>query len=270
VKRAGDIYYNKLFFKSLSVQYFLSLSSLSYSNNMALITTDMKLSEVILQHYVLMPVIRRFGIHLGFGEKTILKICQEYSLDADLVASILNLYVHPTYTPDLTLSPSQLVATVSYLKHTNTLIHESQLPNVERHLQALVHYSFAKNKALGLITNFFTEIKTELQQRIEHDNDKRFPAILALADHTVSSAILQVIQQETTFHEHQESLDEKIFDLRSLLMKYLTGEADENLCYAVFFALYTLENDIRQYNNVCHALLTPAVKAMTKQHDAHQ
>lgn len=236
---------------------------------MALITTDMKLSEVILQHYVLMPVIRRFGIHLGFGEKTILKICQENSLDAELMVSILNLYVHRTYTPDLTLSATQLMETVSYLKHTNTLIHESQLPNVERHLQALMHYSFTKNKALGLINNFFTEIKTELQQRIEHDNNERFPSILALAEST-SPTTIQTMQEDTTLHEQQESLDEKIFDLRSLLMKYLTGEADENLCYAVFFALYTLENDIRQYNNVYHALLTPAVKAMTKQHDAQK
>ncbi len=236
---------------------------------MALITTDMKLSEVILQHYVLMPVIRRFGIHLGFGEKTILKICQENNLDADLMVSILNLYVHPTYTPDLTLSANQLVATVSYLKQTNALIHESQLPNVERHLQALMHYSFAKNKALGLIDNFFTEIKTELQQRIEQDNDERFPSVLALAS-SVVSPVIHATNQEPSLREQQESLDEKIFDLRSLLMKYLTGEADENLCYAVFFALYTLENDIRQYNNVCQALLTPAVKAMTKQHNAQK
>jgi len=236
---------------------------------MALITTDMKLSEVILQHYVLMPVIRRFGIHLGFGEKTILKICQEYNLDADLMVSILNLYVHPTYTPDLTLSATQLVATVSYLKLTNTLIHESQLPNVERHLQALMHYSFAKNKALGLINNFFTEIKTELQQRIEHDNDELFPFFLALASGT-ASPVSNVSDEEINLREQQESLDEKIFDLRSLLMKYLTGEADENLCYAVFFALYTLENDIRQYNNVCHDLLTPAVKAMTNRNNAQK
>ena len=62
----------------------------------------------------------------------------------------------------------------------------------------------------------------------------------------------------------QEPVDEKIFDLRSMLMKYLTGEADQNLCYAVFFALFTLENDIRQYNKICEKLLDPAIGHIEK------
>jgi len=136
---------------------------------------------------------------------------------------------------------------------------QSQLPNVERHLQALMGNSFAHNKTIGLIHNFFAEIKKELLSAIEHDNAVRFPYInqLICKENTL-------IDSPAETQLAQDPMDEKIFDLRSILMKYLTGEADQNLCYAVFFALYTLENDIRQYNKVCDELLNPAVAHLEK------
>jgi regulator of cell morphogenesis and NO signaling len=220
---------------------------------MSAISSDMKLSEVILRHYVLMPVIRRFNIKLGFGEKTIRKVCEEYNLDTDLFLAVLNLYIQQPYNIDRPLTTGQVLATVDYLKNTNILIIQSQLPNVERHLYALMGNSFDHNKTIGLINNFFQGIKTELLAAIEYDNSVRFPYIVELGRGMVQNAAKPAASAAT------EPSDEKIYDLRSMLMKYLTGDADQNLCYAVFFALYTLENDIRQYNKVCDELLYPAV-----------
>lgn len=221
---------------------------------MSLITSDMKLSEVILQHYVLMPVIRRFNIKLGFGEKTIRKVCEEYGLDADIFLAVLNLYIQQPDAIEKPLTVHQVSATVDYLKNTNMLIHQSQLPNVERHLHALMAGSIAQNKTIGLVHNFFQEIKKELLAGIEYDNTVRFPYIEQLCNKAPKGQATQPACSPV-----KEPMDEKIFDLRSMLMKYLTGEADQNLCYAVFFALFTLENDIRQYNKICTRLLNPAI-----------
>jgi regulator of cell morphogenesis and NO signaling len=45
------------------------------------IIPKMKMAEVIHLNYHLLPIISRFGIHLGFGEKTIEQLCNEYNLD---------------------------------------------------------------------------------------------------------------------------------------------------------------------------------------------
>lgn len=226
---------------------------------MSMILSDMKLSEVILQHYVLMPVIRRFNIKLGFGEKTIKKVCEEYNLDTDLFLAVINLYIHQTYVMEHPLTVSQVAATVEYLQNANNLIMQSQFPNVERHLHALMSNSFEHNKTIGVINNFFQEIKNELLAGIEYDNKQMFPYIERLC-----SGEPEVWTQKPAASPVKEPVDEKIFDLRSMLMKYLTGEADQNLCYAVFFALFTLENDIRQYNKICERLLNPAINNLER------
>jgi regulator of cell morphogenesis and NO signaling len=226
---------------------------------MPLILSDMKLSEVILQHYVLMPVIRRFNIKLGFGEKTIKKVCEEYHLDVDLFLAVINLYMQQTYALDRPLTVNQIAATVDYMKNTNAQIVQAQLPNVERHLHALMANSFEHNKTIGIINNFYQEIKAELLTGISYDNEQRFPYIERLCN-----GIPETEAAKPNDSPVQEPVDEKIFDLRSMLMKYLTGEADQNLCYAVFFALFTLENDMRQYNRICEKLLTPAIRHIEK------
>lgn len=216
------------------------------------ILSEMKLSEVILQHFVLMPVIRRFNIKLGFGEKSIRKVCEDNEVDTELFLAVLNFYIHQTHTVELPLTHKQVTATIDYLKNTNLLIVQSQLPNVERHLHALIANSIDQSKNIGLINNFFKEIKNELLAGIEYDNTIQFPYIEAL--YNSDNATTKPAESPV-----KEAIDEKIYDLRSMLMKYLTGDADQNLCYAVFFALYSLENDIRQYNKICTKLLNPAI-----------
>ena len=57
---------------------------------MALINAEMKLSEVIINVPNLIPVINRFGIKLGLGDKNIRCFCEEKKLDPDFFISILN------------------------------------------------------------------------------------------------------------------------------------------------------------------------------------
>ena len=43
------------------------------------------MSEVVEEHPSLIPVINRFGIRLGLGDKSVKAICEEYRLDTDFL-----------------------------------------------------------------------------------------------------------------------------------------------------------------------------------------
>ena len=46
------------------------------------------------------------------------------------------------------------------------------------------------------------------------------------------------------------------------MVKHLSGDYDENLCYAVLFSICSLEKDIKQHNRIRYRILTPMVSAM--------
>ena len=50
---------------------------------MALIQAQNQLSDIIISHPDIIPVINRFGITLGTGDNTIDSICANHNLDTD-------------------------------------------------------------------------------------------------------------------------------------------------------------------------------------------
>ena len=64
---------------------------------MSIINETTVLSEVLAQHHMLIPIINRFGIKLGVGDKTIENICEEQDLNVDFILTILNVYLDDKY-----------------------------------------------------------------------------------------------------------------------------------------------------------------------------
>ena len=80
---------------------------------MALINAETKLCDVILHEPSVIPVINRFGIILGVGDKSIRTVCEEKNLDCEFFVTILNTFINE--------EPAQIILryTNSKLPHPN-------------------------------------------------------------------------------------------------------------------------------------------------------
>ena len=63
------------------------------------IQADMKMAEIIHLNYHLLPIISRFGINLGFGDKSVKQICKEHSIDVNFFLEIVNSFHLKNYFP---------------------------------------------------------------------------------------------------------------------------------------------------------------------------
>ena len=62
----------------------------------------------------------------------------------------------------------------------------------------------------------------------------------------------------------EDTIEALLADLKSIMIKHLSGNYNENLCYAVIFAISSLEKDIKQHNRIRYRILIPMVAAMEK------
>lgn len=226
---------------------------------MALINAESKLCEVILNEPSLIPVINRFGIILGVGDKNIRTVCEEKNLDCEFFVTILNTFINEDYFPENRLKSFCATQIVDYLTQTNTYYQQFQIPNIERHFNSLINQSDSDNNNLELMKQFFEELKKELLTRIEKDRTQWFPAIRAAAEALHGESYGDHIRYD---HDEADSLEEKLDDLKSLFVIHLRGEYDLNLCHGVIFALYSLEKDIKQHNRIRNRILRPIADAM--------
>ena len=228
---------------------------------MALINAESKLCDVILNEPSLIPVINRFGIILGVGDKNIRTVCEEKNLDCEFFVTILNIFINDDYFPENRLKSFCATQIVDYLTLTNTYYQQFQIPNIERHFNSLINQSDSDNNNLELMKQFFEELKKELLARIEKDRTQWFPAIRAAAEALHGESYGDHIRYD---HDEADSLEEKLDDLKSLFVIHLRGEYDLNLCHGVIFALYSLEKDIKQHNRIRNRILRPIADAMLK------
>lgn len=199
---------------------------------MAFLTAGSILSETVSENPILIPVINRFGIKLGLGDKTVSSVCDEYDVNTDFFLSILNTYLEEDYFPEKKLHDFDLELVSEYLKQTDAYYAHAQIPNIEKHLNAFITLSDPANKQLELIRKLFYKFKSELINRINNS---------ILADDT-SLALLD--------------------DLKHILIKHISGNFNENLCYAVVFSIDSLISDLAKHNRIRDKILKPKIQEL--------
>ncbi|OAV69861.1 iron-sulfur cluster repair di-iron protein [Bacteroidales bacterium Barb6] len=229
-----------------------------------MINANTQMSEVVEEHPSLIPVINRFGIRLGLGDKSVKAVCAEHQLDTDFVLTVINTFLNDEYFPERKLQTFHTSQIIDYLTKTNQYYLRFQLPNIERHLNSFISMSTPDNHTLALIGKFFSTFKEELTARIEADGKVWFPYCLSLSEQlTACPASGEELHLGSEAHE-EDTIEALLFDLKSIMIKHLSGEYNENLCYAVIFAISSLEKDIKQHNRIRYRILTPMVAAMEK------
>lgn len=222
---------------------------------MALVTPDTKLCEVIVDEPSVVPVINRFDIVLGVGDRTIKSICKEKGIDTSFFITILNAFIHESFFLENVTGAFNAGDVVDYLHKTNNSYLRNQLPNIERHFAALIPRSDSNNN-LPLLFNFYREVKTEIERRIDSDNQWFDAIISAEQSNSEVSVAGNAVQAES------DSIEDKLSDLINMFVIHLRGDYDRNLCHAVLFAVISLEKDIRQNNRIRNRVLRPLVDAL--------
>lgn len=222
---------------------------------MALVTPDTKLCEVIVDEPSVVPVINRFDIVLGVGDRTIKSICKKKGIDTSFFITILNAFIHESFFLENVTGAFNAGDVVDYLRKTNNSYLRNQLPNIERHFAALISRSDSNNN-LPLLFNFYREVKTEIERRIDSDNQWFDAIISAEQSNSEVSVAGNAVQAES------DSIEDKLSDLINMFVIHLRGDYDRNLCHAVLFAVISLEKDIRQNNRIRNRVLRPLVDAL--------
>ena len=229
-----------------------------------LIHHDTKLSDIVIAEPTALTVLNRFGIYLGLGDLTVARACDKLGIDKDFLATILNTYLHESYFPERILASFRAATIVDYLGQTNNYYAQFQLPNIERHFNLLISKSDPSNNNLELMLRFFLEVKQQLLTRIADDRNHWFPSILQAEASFNAQCTMHNAQYTMHNAQPEDSVEDKLGDLISMMVIHLQGNHDRNLALAVLLALANLKKDITQNNRIRNRLLRPIYQVLSK------
>lgn len=229
------------------------------SNKKRYSATD-KMSALISDNYSLLMVMSRFGLSLGFGEKTVDEVCRAQGVHCSTFLTVANFISEPKHREGTYDDADySLPALLDYLKRAHSYFLDFNLPSIRRKLIETIDCS-GNDEVATLILKFFDEYAREVRRHMEYENRSVFTYVENLLEGNVSANY-----DIATFASKHSQANTKLTELKNIIVKYYPGKENNNLLNAVLFDIYNCEQDLATHCDVEDYLLVPAVSALERQ-----
>ncbi|MBI9033001.1 MAG: hemerythrin domain-containing protein [Bacteroidales bacterium] len=229
---------------------------------------NMKIAELVHENYLLVPVMNRFGIHLGFGDKTVKEVCEEHEIEAGFFMEIINSYNDPKYYPRFDVEDFPLNDAIQYLSNTHKSYLDYRLPDIESIIEEILESCDINKDNIILLRNFFMEYKSELTAHIEREEKVVYPYVSKVFENYRSeqpdAAFLtnMISYSIVDYSNEHDNVEEKLFDLKNIIIKYLPPLKRQFLMNKILFELFRLETDLNDHTMLEEKVLIPMVLIM--------
>lgn len=221
-------------------------------------STRMKLADLISANYHLILTLPRFGISLGFEDKSVEEVCQINNINPEFFILICNVYSFDNYIPDCEeIQSIDMEFMVPYLMASHRYYLEERIPHIEQHLH---HIADKVEPQYGaILKNFFDDYKTEVFNHFKYEEELVFPHLKQLNEQRKDGNYH--IQEFTKTHSN---IEDKLSDLTQIIYKYLPGNVLPEETIELVFDVMELSSDLNKHTLIEDKILAPYIEALER------
>lgn len=225
--------------------------------NQKMYEADDKMIMLIRDNYDLLQILSCFGIHLGFGDKTVKEVCEQEHVDTYTFLAIINFTINGYKEFD---DANQLsVATLmQYLKASHQYYLGFELPFLRREL---VEALDENDNLARLIMKLYDEYAHSIQNHMKYEEKTVFPYVDKLLKGEAITGDFDI----DTYSKHHGQADKKLGELKNIIIKYLPSDVrHNNQLMATLYDLYNCESFLAQHASVEDEIFVPAIRHLEK------
>lgn len=211
-----------------------------------------KMREVINDNGAILFVMSRFGIPLGFGDRSVDEVCSARGVDTATFLAVANYVCHNTVGG----AEISLESLINYLRRAHTWFLDFNLPAIRRKIIEAIDCS-GKDEVALLILKFYDEYVSEVRTHMQHEEQTVFPYVNSLTKGFLNRNYS--IDQFTAKHNHIEA---KLSDLKNVIIRYYPQSDGDELLYSVLFDIINCERDLDSHCSVEDEVFAPAVRRL--------
>ncbi|MDE5639317.1 MAG: hemerythrin domain-containing protein, partial [Odoribacter sp.] len=202
-----------------------------------LFTTRMKLADLIHTDYKLLLLLPRFGLNLGFGDKSVEECCRQHHISEKLFVMICNVYAFSHYLPgEEELNQVDINQLLLYLKKSHSYYLDNRILTIQSQLADISENEGTQQKKI--LNRFFEEYKNEVIHHFEYEEKIVFPYISEM-----KTGINQDGYSIEIFEQNHSNIEDKLNDLKNIVIKYLPETALLLEKTNMLFNIFSLEED---------------------------
>ena len=235
--------------KSLSLQ---RTKGYSIMHRLGKYTASDRMSDLVCGNYHILLIMSRFGIALGFGDRTVDEVCCQSGVDTATFLAVVNLlYDEGTTTVDC--RNVSLEAFLRYLHNSHDYFLQYRLPDIRRKLSEAV--ACGRDGIAEAIIRFFDDYAAEVHKHMMYEEETVFPYVRQLLTGECPAGY-----DIETFHRQHDQIEAKLTELKNILIKYYpASESCGKEMNGVLFDIFLCESELASHNDLENRLFIPAV-----------
>ena len=212
-------------------------------------TPSTKMAALLNVSPALPGVLTRLGIPFGFGDETVEEVCRRQDFDPETFLLICSVHAYGVLPPKERIRKAELKDVLKYLRRSHTYYMEVAMKELTAALVNLTEPCDGKHR--NIIRKFFNEYKEELLKHLEYEENTVFPQAEAALGHG------RFVPDD--YGENHSHVEEKLEDLKNLLMKYMPPVCGQQDIYRTLSLIFTLQEDLAKHILVEDGILVPIV-----------
>lgn len=217
---------------------------------------DDKMISLIADNYNLLESLGRFGINLGFGDKTVREVCEDQGVDTYTFLVMVNFTINGYRSMDDNDRIS-IPTVLHYLKASHEYYLDYQLPNIRMELKEALDEN---DNLARLILKMYDVYAHEIRSHMKYEEQNVFPYVEKLlnkedvGDHDID-----------TFSKHHGQITARLRELKNIIIKYLPSDGlHNNQLSATLYDIYNNEEWLSLHAEVEDHIFVPAIRMLEK------
>ncbi|MFW5725428.1 MAG: hemerythrin domain-containing protein [Bacteroidota bacterium] len=229
-----------------------------------IISAKTKLADIVTADKRAMALLPRFGIEMGFGDKTVKQICEARNIDTDFFLLMVNTFLNKNYFPDRRLKSLDVDMLLHYLVSSHRYYLEERIPYLESLLEEFKQK--VNHQATRQLDKFFRQYIEEVKEHLAYEDETAFPYVAQLSEQIKNKAagMADIDYHIGVFEERHDNIEEKLTDLKSLLIKYFPPSNDRYIRIRILNELMDFEDDLINHARIEDKVLIPIVEQLEK------
>ena len=214
-----------------------------------------RMRDVVDDNNLLLLVLSRFGIPLGFGDATIESVCRENNVDIATFMAVANV-ISGHEQPKVGVSVASLMG---YLQGSHSYFLDFILPTIREKLIKAINCQDSTDVGF-LILKYYDDYVAEVRHHLGFENDTIFPYIRSLLDGNVSDDSISLLD----YMENHESMAEKLQELKDIVIRHYR-QRDNYILNYVLYDIINLEADLMSHCDIENRLFFPAAMRLERE-----
>ena len=218
---------------------------------------DDKMISLIADNYNLLESLGRFGINLGFGDKTVREVCNDQGVDTFTFLLIVNFSIngYKVMDDDDRISIPTLL---HYLKASHEYFLDFQLTNIRKELKEALDEN---DNLARLIMKMYDSYAHEIRSHMKDEEQTVFPYVdKLLRKEDVGDYDID------TFSKHHSEVTSQLRELKNIIIKYLPSDTQRNnRLTTVLYDLYKNEEWLGLHSEMEDHIFVPAIRRIERQ-----